>query len=84
VTSLQRRLLARVLAATLRKEWYRAQTSGERVTLASLYRRGLLERRVWREHARAKAAGEYSSPAHEYQAHEQFVSVWKEMQPLVT
>lgn len=39
--------------------WYRAANHGERVTLASLYYRGLLERRVWR------GAGTHS-PAHEY------------------
>lgn len=42
-----------VLAATIRAwrseaRWYRAQSSGERVTLASLYRNGFLDRQAWR------------------------------------
>lgn len=49
-----------VARATLQDQWYRAAGSGERVTLASLYRQGLLIRRVHR--------GEGTlSPAHEYQ-----------------
>jgi len=40
--------------------WFRARSSGERVTLASLYRHGLLTRRAWRG-----KDGEYSA-AYEY------------------
>jgi hypothetical protein len=40
--------------------WYRAATSGERVTLASLYRKGILERQAWRGNE-----GD-SNTAHEY------------------
>lgn len=40
--------------------WYRAQSSGQRVTLASLWRQGILERRAWRgTEGDADAAHEY-------------------------
>lgn len=40
--------------------WFRARSSGERVTLASLYRARLLERRAWRGvDGAADAAYEY-------------------------
>jgi hypothetical protein len=42
-----------------RGEWYRAKRNGERVTLASLFYRGLLTRRVWRGTG-ANAANEYA------------------------
>jgi hypothetical protein len=48
VTKLQRSVLGVVSAHHLRGLWYRAASSGERVTLASLYRAGVLRRRVWR------------------------------------
>ena len=54
----QRETLVSVAGATLRGEWFRARGSGERVTLASLYRYGLLERRAWR--------GGGMNKAHEY------------------
>ncbi len=38
--------------------WYRARSNGERVTLASLWRAGVLDRRAWR--------GAGVSAAHEY------------------
>jgi hypothetical protein len=42
------------------ERWYRAESSGERVTLAALYRNGYLNRRAWR-------LGKSSSDnAHEY------------------
>jgi len=41
-------------------KWARARHNGERVTLASLYRRGLLDRRAWRGNdGDADAAYEY-------------------------
>jgi hypothetical protein len=47
-------------AVSQAKGWYRATRSGERVTLVSLYRRGLLERRAWRgKEGAADAAHEY-------------------------
>jgi hypothetical protein len=48
MTSLQRLTLSRVHTATYAKRWYRASSSGERVTLASLFKHGALERRAWR------------------------------------
>jgi len=40
--------------------WYRAADSGQRVTLASLWRHGVLERRAWRGvEGEADAAHEY-------------------------
>jgi hypothetical protein len=44
----QRVVLAKVCRSDLRGTRYRAETSGERVTLASLYRTRLLERWAWR------------------------------------
>ena len=42
------------------QRWYRAQGSGERVTLASLYRKGRLTRRAWRgREGEPDAAHEY-------------------------
>jgi hypothetical protein len=61
MTSARQREVARkvVLAWLDGHRWYRAQRNGERVTLVSLQRAGVLERRVWR------GAGT-SAPAHEY------------------
>jgi hypothetical protein len=60
VTKIQRYVLGKVSAHHLRGEWYRAATSGERVTLASLYRAGALKRRAWRgNEGEADAAHEY-------------------------
>jgi hypothetical protein len=56
----QREVLRSVLRATIAETWYRAQGSGERVTLASLFRAGILIRRAWRG-----AEGEPDA-AHEY------------------
>ena len=47
----QHAVLREVVRTTLNGEWYRATSEGERVTLASLHRRGLLERRAWRGEA---------------------------------
>lgn len=60
LTKLQRRLLGVVAAHHLRGLWYRAASSGERVTLASLFRAGALARRAWRgNEGEADAAYEY-------------------------
>jgi hypothetical protein len=60
VTKLQRYVLGVVSAHHLRGLWYRAARSGERVTLASLYRAGALTRRAWRgNEGEADAAYEY-------------------------
>jgi hypothetical protein len=60
VTKLQRYVLGKVSAQHLRGLWYRAATSGERVTLASLYRAGALKRQAWRgQEGEADAAYEY-------------------------
>lgn len=57
LTDLQKETLVRVLASG---GWYRASSSGERVTLASLYRKGILERRARRgAEGDANAAYEY-------------------------
>jgi hypothetical protein len=60
VTKIQRHVLKIVAWHHLRNLWYRAATSGERVTLASLYRAGALTRRAWRgNEGEADAAHEY-------------------------
>lgn len=74
MTFLQRRSLVRCLAVMHAgaDSWYRAASSGERVTLASLYRKGLLVRRAWRGHA-----GE-ADAAYEYRADPRVKEVWDE------
>ena len=60
MTKLQRYVFGVVSGYHLRGLWYRAASSGERVTLASLYRAGVLKRRAWRGHeGEADAAYEY-------------------------
>lgn len=60
MTKLQLHVLGVVSAHHLRGLWYRAARSGERVTLASLYRAGALQRRAWRgREGEADAAYEY-------------------------
>jgi len=60
MTKIQRCVLGRVAAATLAGVWYRADGNGERVTLASLWRCGVLKRRAWRGvEGKADAAHEY-------------------------
>ena len=60
MTKLQRYVLGVVSAHHLRGLWYRAAGSGQRVTLASLYRAGVLNRRAWRgNEGEADAAYEY-------------------------
>lgn len=57
LTDLQKETLVRVLTS---HGWYRAASSGERVTLASLYRKGILERQARRgAEGDANAAYEY-------------------------
>lgn len=64
MTKRQRVVLAQVTAATRRGEWYRAQSHGERVTLASLYYAGVLTRRAWRgKLGEPDAANEYQLSA---------------------
>jgi len=49
-----------IVATKAYPQWFRARTNGERVTLASLWRMGFLERRVWRDReGEADAAHEY-------------------------
>lgn len=57
MTVRQRLVAGKVIARWRRLQHYRAEGSGERVTLASLHRAGVLTRRVWRSG---------SAPAHEY------------------
>lgn len=53
-------LLQKVCDRTASGGWYRAESSGERVTLASLWRHGSLERQAWRGvEGKADAAHEY-------------------------
>lgn len=68
LTSTQKQVFAKVVAATARDEWYRADGSGERVTLASLYRYGLLARQAWR------GVEGQADAAHEYKASERVLS----------
>lgn len=49
MTKLQIEVACKVIARYRRTGgWYRAHGNGERVTLASLYRAGVLQRRAWR------------------------------------
>jgi hypothetical protein len=58
VTECQAVTVRRVIAAW--PAWYRAHSNGERVTLASLYRAKVLQRRAWRGvEGDADAAHEY-------------------------
>jgi len=60
LTDLERAALGRAFAATRQQRWYRSSIQDERVTLAALYRKGLLERRAWRGfEGAADAAHEY-------------------------
>jgi|HubBroStandDraft_6_1064221.scaffolds.fasta_scaffold1978792_1 hypothetical protein len=60
MTNTQKLVFQNVLRQTLAGRWYRAAGNGERVTLASLYRRGALIRRCHRGvEGAANAAHEY-------------------------
>lgn len=64
MTRNQRMVLARVIGAWRRDQRYRAADHGERVTRASLYRRGVLVRHVRRgDDGDADAAYEYEPSA---------------------
>lgn len=61
----QRAVLEKVVRANLLGQRYRAAGSGERVTLASLYRHGLLVRWAWRgQEGEEGAAHEYALSSH--------------------
>ncbi len=60
MTKLQRHMIVKVAAQLGGGHWYRAASSGERATFASLYRAGALQRRAWRgNEGDADAAYEY-------------------------
>lgn len=60
MTRIQFEVALAVLAAYKRGDWYRAAGSGQRVTLASLNRAHILDRRAWRGvEGQANAAYEY-------------------------
>lgn len=60
LTELQRASIVRCYRAGQEGRWHRSTYAGERVTLASLHTRGLLERRAWRgAEGRADSAFEY-------------------------
>jgi hypothetical protein len=71
LTKLQRYVFGKVAGHHRKGLWYRAEGNGERVTLASLFRAGLLARRAWRgNEGEADAAHEYrlsTVVAHELQ-----------------
>jgi hypothetical protein len=81
LSRLQLRSLARCVLATHEGRWHRAIGSGERVTLASLHKQGLLERRVWKQSESAAARGDYASPAHEYQVTDAVLAAARETIP---
>jgi hypothetical protein len=59
-TALERQVLHTVFTHTRNGGWYRAEGNGQRVTLASLFRKGALSRRAWRGvEGEADAAHEY-------------------------
>lgn len=66
MTRLQRDTFAAVARENRDGRWYRAAGNGQRVTLASLFYAGALERRAWRGKAgEANAANEYKvAPAY--------------------
>lgn len=73
LSDLQREVFRKVIRAWKAGGWYRAETSGERVTLASLYRsHGLLDRRAWRGIEGAADA------AYEYQPSQAVIDAWNE------
>lgn len=60
MTGRQQEVARLVILAWRGGSYYRAASSGERVTLASLYRADVLSRRAWRgEDGKADAAYEY-------------------------
>ncbi len=59
MTGPQRETILDVTRAHRAGQWYRASGNGQRVSLASLFRHGVLERRVWRVGAQANSAHEY-------------------------
>lgn len=60
LSALQKEVLAKVVRRWARLLWFRAERAGQRVTLASLYRQRLLERRARRgREGEADAAYEY-------------------------
>jgi hypothetical protein len=62
LSQIQKDVFLKVVRKTVAKGWYRAETSGERVTLVSLQRYGLLIRRVWRgNEGEANTAREYQA-----------------------
>jgi hypothetical protein len=71
LSSKQRETLARCIKARENGTWYRASGNGERVTLASLYCRGLCVRRCHRGRE-----GE-SNAAHEYRPAEPVMVEWR-------
>lgn len=73
MTPLQKQVLATVIRATHAGQWYRAASSGERVTLASLYYKRLLDRRAWRGVEGQRDA------AHEYRAAEPVLVTVREL-----
>lgn len=79
MTALQRRVFAAVISRTLSGAnlWTRAANHGERVTLASLYYRGLVVRRAWRGVERQRDA------AHEYRATLQVIEAVKRLRTSV-
>lgn len=70
LTELQLQVFKKVIRAWLAGTWYRAERAGERVTLASLYRNRLLDRRAWRGEEGERDA------AHEYQPSGAVIEAW--------
>lgn len=73
MTNRQKIVIGKCVVRTYLGEWHRAQDSGERVTLASLYRKHLLTRRAWRK-GRSSA-----DDAYEYQATSDVMSLFAEL-----
>lgn len=70
-TRRQRAELHRVIVGTEAGTWVRALSAGDRVTLASLYRAGFLDRRAWR------GAEGHPDAAYEYQATKLVMDAWR-------
>lgn len=77
LTKLQREVLAHVSVATVRGQWYRAASSGQRVTLASLFYKRILQRRAWRG-----LEGE-ADAAHEYKLTDEALKIFRSVHPTV-
>ena len=78
MTDRQAAVLWRVTLTNIDGRWHRAEHSGQRVTLASLWRSGHLRRRAFRGDGKSRdSAFEYARPAYLRNGQELAPSVYK-------